>query len=194
MTPLVVIGGGEHARVVIDAIRAQPSTWTLEGFVDPDPCTVTQQRSGIRWLGSDDEVLRDVAARFFVIGVGAVGVSDARRAIAARYDAAGARWATIVHPRATVSTTARLAPGVVVLANAVINTGAEVGVHGVINTGAIVEHDVTLGAFAQVGPGATLGGGVRVGDASYIGLGARVRDHISIGTRATVGMGAVVVG
>ncbi|NVB78331.1 MAG: hypothetical protein HOV81_08050, partial [Kofleriaceae bacterium] len=29
---------------------------------------------------------------------------------------------------------------------------------------------------------------------SYIGLGARVRDHISIGTRATVGMGAVVVG
>lgn len=193
MKAVVVIGGGEHARVVIDAIRAG-TEWALEGFVDPDPCHTAQQRFGLRWLGTDDDVLREVASRFFVIGVGAVGVTDVRRAIAARYDAVGARWATIVHPRATVSSTARLAPGAVVLANAAVNTGADVGVHCVINTGAIVEHDVALGAFAQVGPGAVLGGGASVGDGSYVGLGARVRDHVSIGARATVGMGAVVVG
>lgn len=181
---LVVIGGGEHARVVIETARSQGLD--VEGFVDPAPCEDTQHRLGVRWLGGD--AVRDDVV--YVLGVGAIGVGDVRAKLVARY--AGARFATIVHARAWVSPTAMLGDGTVVLAGAIVQTGARIGAHAVVGTSSVIEHDVTLGAFVQTGPGVVLGGGASVGDGSYLGLRACVRDHVAIGSRAVVGMGAVV--
>jgi acetyltransferase EpsM len=184
--PLVVIGGGEHARVVIETARTRPELWAVEGFVDPRPCEDTQKRLGVKWLGGDH--LRDDV--HYVLGVGEVGVGELRQRILAKY--ADARFATIVDARAHVSPTARLEPGAVVFAGAVVHTGAHVGMHAVIGTGAIVEHDVSIGNFAQLGPGAVVGGGARIEANSYVGLGARIRDHVTIGAGVMVAMGAVV--
>jgi acetyltransferase EpsM len=184
--PLVLIGGGEHARVVIEAARTRPELWTVEGFLDPRPCEDTQRRLGVNWLG-DDHLRDDV---HYVLGVGEVGVGELRQRILAKY--AGARFATIVDARAHVSPTARFEPGAVVFAGAVVHTGAHVGMHALIGTGVIVEHDVTVGNFAQLGPGAVVGGGARIDANSYIGLGARIRDHVMVGAGVMVAMGAVV--
>lgn len=183
---LIVIGGGEHACVVIETARSRPDLWTVEGFVDPRPCDDTQARLGVPWLG--DDAVRDDAQ--YVIGVGAVGVSDVRARIAERY--ATAKFATIVHAHAWVSPTARLEAGAVVFAGAVVQTGAVIGAHAVVGTGTVIEHDVTLGAFVQTGPGVVIGGGATIGEASYLGLRACIRDHITVGARVMVGMGAVV--
>ncbi len=188
---LVVIGGGGHACVVIEAARSRPDIWEIVGFTDPDP-TALAAKVGARRLGDDAEGFRLIPVALFVLGVGAVGVSSDRAAIVARFAEKGASWATVIHARAWVSPSACLEPGVVVLAGALVNARAELGDHCVVNTGAIVEHDTRLGAFAQVGPGACLGGGVAVGTGAYLGLGCRIRDHVQIGQGSVVGMGAVV--
>jgi acetyltransferase EpsM len=194
---LIVIGGGEHARVVIEAARSRPELWAVLGFVDPAPCAETSKGLAVERLGTDEEALaragtnRDLA---FVIGLGSTGVGTRRREICVRYDALSVRWATVVHARAWVSPTAVLGRGVMVSAGASVNSGARLGDHAVVNTGAIIEHDVLLGPFAQAAPGAAIGGGAVVGAGSYLGLGCRVRDHVRIGEAVTVGMGAVVVG
>jgi acetyltransferase EpsM len=160
--PIVVIGGGEHARVVIEAARTRPDLWRVDGFMDPRPCEDTQQRLGVTSLGGD--AVRDDV--HYVLGVGEVGVGELRQRILAKY--AGARFATIIDAR------------------------AHVGMHAVIGTGVIVEHDVSVGNFAQLGPGAVVGGGARIEANSYVGLGARIRDHVTIGAGVMVAMGAVV--
>jgi acetyltransferase EpsM len=190
---LTVIGGGEHARVVIETAQSAPEQWVVEGFVDPSPCDETQRRLGVAWLGDDTRALaRPAAERFYVLGVGSVGISDVRKRIVERYLAAGAQFATVVHARAWVSPTAQLAAGSVVLAGAIIQSGARLGEHTLVGTGAIVEHDVTFGEYVQTGPGVVLGGGVTVGAGSYLGLGACVRDHVTIGAGVLVALGAVV--
>jgi len=191
---LVVIGGGEHARVVIEAARSRPDLWDVSGFVDPEPCEETATRLGLRRLGGDDWVASTGARPWLVLGVGAVGISRRRETIVAGYAARAAKWATIVHAAAWVSPTAALGPGAVVMAGAVVNSGARLGPHVVVNTGAVVEHDVVVGAFVQLGPAAAVGGGAVVEAGCYLGLGCRVRDHVRIGPEALVGMGAVVVG
>ena len=191
---IIVIGGGEHARVVMDCIRSRPDLWSLEGFVDPHPAPEAVERFTIPHLGDDDMISPHAHGRWFVIGVGSVGVARVRSRIAERYTAAGARWAVVVHASAWVSPSAHLGPGTVVCAGAIVNTGATVGAHCVVNTGAIVEHDVQLGDFVQVGPGAALGGGAVASHGAYLGLGCRVRDHVRIGARTVVGMGSVVIG
>lgn len=192
--PLIVVGGGEHALVVIDAALSRPGEWALLGYSALSASVEITERFGLAWLGDDAQAVANAPAEArFVLGIGALKPSPLRRDIAARLDADHARWATVAHARAVVAPTAALLPGVVVLAGAVVNTGASVGAHAIVNTGAIVEHDVAVGAFAVIGPGAILGGGASVGDGAFVGLGSRVRDHVAVGAGATVGMGAVVV-
>ena len=191
---LVVVGGGEHARVVAEAARSRPDLWDVLGFVDPEPAEDTVLRLGLPRLGGDEWILTASPQPWLVLGVGAVGVSRRREQIVARYAARSATWATIVHAAAWVSPTAVLGAGAVVMAGAVVNSGARLEAHVVVNTGAVVEHDVVLGAFAQLGPAAAVGGGAVIEAGCYLGLGCRVRDHVRIGPGSLVGMGAVVVG
>jgi acetyltransferase EpsM len=189
---IIIIGGGEHAKVLAEAIQLQPDRWQLVAIADPRETSLAQ-RCGVPRVSDD----ADVSARFptarLVLGMGQVNVGNARREVAAKFDALGARWATVVHPAAFVAPSARLAEGVVVLPGAIVHAQASAGKHVVINTGAIIEHDVHLGDFAVVSPGVVTGGGVVVGSGAFLGLGCRIRDHVHIGSGVLVAMGAVVI-
>jgi acetyltransferase EpsM len=196
--PIVIVGGGEHARVVIEAVRSRPDAWTVVGIADPGPATRTRELLAVEHLGDDgdlaDRIERMDADRrpWCVLGfVGSDGVAG--RSEAVRRFGPAVRWATIVHDRAWVSPSASLGAGSVVLAGAVVNAGAVIGQHAIVNTRAVVEHDVVLGDHVHVGPGAVIGGAARIGAGALIALGALVRDHVEVGPGATVGMGAVVV-
>jgi acetyltransferase EpsM len=191
---LVIAGSGEHARVVAEAATA--AGWQVEGWAGPAPEADPGRRGGLAWISTDEELAArmagiDAAQRpFLVLGFG--GPPAARRAAVARLGPA-TEWATIVHPAAWVSPTARVGRGAVILAGAIVSTGASIGEHAIINSGAIVEHDAVVGEHAHVAPGAALGGGARIGDDSFVGLNASVRDHITVGMGVAVGMGAAVV-
>jgi acetyltransferase EpsM len=193
--PLVVLGGGEHARVLIEAARSRPEEWSVVGVVDPSPSAMAMTDLGVAYLG--DDAAFDAASPsdvdeppWLVIGVGGVDPGP-RRTLAERYGRS--TWATVAHAASWVSPTAVVEPGAMIFAGCTVNAGARVGRHAIVNSGAVVEHDVTLGPFAHVAPGAVIGGGASIGAGAFVGLGARVRDHVTIGDDAIVGMGAVVV-
>ncbi len=197
--PLVILGGGEHARVVAEAAVAS-GAWRPVGYTAPEPALgrplLGAEGEELPWLGTDAAHAEAAAALpllerpWLVLGFG--GPHAMRRA--AVVAVGPARWATVVHPRAWVSPSAAVGRGAVVLAGAIVNTGADVGDHAIVNTHAVVEHDARIGALSHVAPGATIGGGTVIGEGTVIGLGAVVRDHVRIGDRAIVAMGAVVVG
>ena len=186
---LVLVGGGEHARVVAEAARS--AGLELAGFVDPQPCRVMVERLRLARLG-DDSALSGMPEVWGILGVGAVRVQSVRRTIVERLTPRVAGWKAVVHRMAWISPTATIAEGAVIMAGAIINAGAQIGRHCVVNTGAVVEHDVVLGDFAQLAPGVTVGGGVRIGADVFVGLGAGLRDHIVVGAGAFVGMGATI--
>lgn len=191
MRDLIVIGGGGHARVVIEAARAASDRWRVLGFVDPSLCEETQARLGLPRLGGD-EVIADYCHVAIVLGIGNVDTGDRRQKIAAAIRVPEDRWAVIIHPLACVSPTAAIGPGTVVLAGAVVNSGARIGEHCIINNNAVVDHDVTFGAFIHASHSSVAAGGATIGNGSYIGIGALVRDHVTLGRSCLVGMGAVV--
>jgi acetyltransferase EpsM len=191
MQDLIVVGGGEHARVVIEAAQSVPERWRILGFIDPAPCEETASRMRLPRLGDHDSLARYSQAAF-VLGVGSRGIDGRRRPVVEQIGALPARWAIVIHRTAWVSPTADLGAGSVVFAGAAINTGARIGSHCIVNTHACVEHDAALGDFAHAGPGSVVAGGARVGADSYLGIGSLVRDHRTIGRNCLVGMGAAV--
>jgi sugar O-acyltransferase (sialic acid O-acetyltransferase NeuD family) len=189
---IVLIGGGDHARVVMEAIRAGSSPQELVGFVDPEMCEETTRRLGVARLGGDDSLERHRGA-LGVLGFAALESRARREDAVRRLTPVLDGWAIVIHASAWVSPTATVGEGTVIMAGVVVQTGARIGAHCVVNSGAVVEHDAVVGDHAQLAPGATLGGAAQVGPSAYVGLGAAVRDHIAIGAGATVGMGAVVI-
>jgi sugar O-acyltransferase (sialic acid O-acetyltransferase NeuD family) len=193
MTAILIIGGGDHARVVMDAIRAADE-YTLAGIIDVT-CRAGDAVEGVPVIGTDDDLprLRAEGADACVIAIGSVGDAGPRVRAAAAAREAGLRLVTVIHPSATVSDLATLADGVFVGAGAIIGTGATVGECAIVNTGAIVDHDCRIGAFAHLAPGAALSGRVTVGECAHVGTGASVANGMTIGADSIVGAGSVVV-
>ena len=186
---IAVIGDGGHGKVVRDLIGLRPEL-RLTAVLD----------DRYRFGRMADDVFRgpvsacsDLAEQdpelHFVL---AIGDNRVRSDIARRLESCTANFATVIHPAAVVSPSARIGAGSVVMARAVVQAGAAVGGHAIVNTGAIVEHDCRIGAYAHVCPGATLTGGVTAGEGAMIGAGAVVIPGRAIGEWAVVGAGAVV--
>lgn len=192
---LIVIGGGEHACVVLDAAMSRPDLFRILGVADADPVPKAVRDMKAVHLGSDLSALKYASDphTVFILGVGGLESQPTAIRLAGLYTSRGARFAAVVHASATVAPGARIGAGAFVAARAVVQTGARVLRHAVVNTGGILEHDARLGIFAQMAPGVVAGGGTRIGARAFVGLGATIRDHIQIGSGAIVGMGAVVV-
>lgn len=189
MTPLIVVGGGGHARVVIDTARSA-GVFDLVGILDDHLEAGRDAIDGVPVLGPiTPEALRAHGAAQAVI---AIGSNQARQSIAARLDGL-AIWATIIHPRACVAPTAMVGEGAVVFANAVVQPCATIGRHAILNTASSVDHDSDIAAFVHIGPGAHLAGNVTVGEGTLFGIGSCAIPGCQIGCWSAVGAGAAVV-
>jgi sugar O-acyltransferase (sialic acid O-acetyltransferase NeuD family) len=191
----LMLGGGGHARVLLDALEAGGEDLASWGILDPDRSLWGRDLLGVKVLG-DDALLPDLArsgAQRFVVGLGSTGNAAPRRTLFEAAVAQGLRPVTVIHPRAVCSRWATIGAGGQVLAGGVVNAGAHLGTNVIVNTGAIVEHDCSLGDHVHVATGARLASTVTIGAMAHIGAGATVRQGMKIGERAIVGAGAVVV-
>lgn len=190
--PLIVLGAGGHAKVLIDAL-------TLAGrriafSVDVDPARHGSSLAGVLVRGGDDLVFAHAPESVLLVhGLGSTRQCEDRKRLFDRMKQRGYRFAQVVHPSAVISPSASLGEGVQVLAGAVVGPDARLEENVVINTNASVDHDGHVGRHAHVGPGACLGGGVRVGERSHIGSGATIIQYRTLGAGVLVGAGAVVV-
>src|SRR5687767_13530415 len=113
--PLIILGTGGNAYDVLDiveAINAAGRAWDVKGFLD-DARPVGSEFLGLPVLGRLADAGR-FATESFVNAIGSDASFGRRREIVASSGLPQDRFATLVHPRASVSSRARLAPGVYV--------------------------------------------------------------------------------
>jgi sugar O-acyltransferase (sialic acid O-acetyltransferase NeuD family) len=101
---------------------------------------------------------------------------------------------SLIHPFTSVSPSANLGCGTLLVAGVVVNADVQVGRGAILNTGCSVDHDCILDDFVHISPGARLAGNVQVGAGSWIGIGAVVRESVRIGSNVVIGAGAAVIG
>jgi UDP-perosamine 4-acetyltransferase len=188
---VLVVGGGGHALVSIEVLRA--TGHAVVGCLNrDDAASATLEAAGVDVLGTDRDLPALVSGPYPCAFV-AVGDNHARRTLADAVHVAGGSLARAVSPSAIVSDTVTIDEGVIVMPGAVVNAFAHLGRGVIVNTSASIDHGCRIAAFAHVAPAVALAGDVTVGEGALIGIGATVLPGRSIGAWATVGAGATVL-
>lgn len=194
MRPLLIIGAGGFGRETAEAVRAVNAvrpTWDLLGFLDDDAELHGTTVGGVPVLGLPS-VVHDHPAAQVVITTGRPDSYFSRREIAQRLGLAAERYATVIHPTASVGSTCQVGAGSVLLAQVALTADVVVGRHVAMMPHVALPHDARVDDFATLATGVRVGGGCRVGENAYIGAGACFGQNVVVGAMAMVGMGSVV--
>jgi acetyltransferase EpsM len=191
-TAIIVYGGGGHGKMLIDLLKTG-EVYRIIGVID-DRLKPGSRILDVPVLGSVEQLPKLAAegVRLAVNAVGGIGDIRVRIQVFQKLAQAGFTCPSIVHRRACIETSARLAAGAQVLALAYVGSQAQVGLGAIIGTGAIVSHDCQLGSYVNVSPGALLAGGVILEESALVGMGATVNLQVKVGAGARIGNGATV--
>jgi UDP-perosamine 4-acetyltransferase len=189
--PVVVVGDGGHASVVISSLNrlgVEILGATGEGK------NKKEKILDVPIIGNDDEITKWSPEEIRLvngIGMTAPGFSQ-RHACAERLRVLGFRFLAVVDPTAVISPDVTISEGVQVMAGAVIQPGVYIGQDAIVNTGARIDHDCLIGDGCHICPGATLAGSITVGEQSVVGAGATIIPNVRISERSLVRAGSLM--
>ncbi|OGQ23416.1 MAG: hypothetical protein A3C46_05755 [Deltaproteobacteria bacterium RIFCSPHIGHO2_02_FULL_44_16] len=194
MEKIILLGGGGHARVVIDTILEQ-KRYELVGVLDAAITLGSEVFPGVRVLGSDQDLQKYFAqgVRHTFVAFAAMENIQAREMAVRRAREIGFWFPVLIHPKTIISHQTTIGEGTFIAAGAILQPGTSIGAHSIINTGAQVDHDGKIGAYCHIAPGAVLSGNVTVHNYTHIGTGSCVIESRTIGERTFIGAGSVVV-
>ena len=191
---LVVLGGPGDGLVVAEAIlhtMADGRDVELYGFLnDVLPLGEILQSAPVLgrfedWTALDDNVMfvpavqkvKDMQAR--VNRIESLGIPDRR-------------WASVVHPRAVVSSDVQIGAGAFIASCATVQPESRIGRFAGLRAGAMLGHHCVVEDHAYVGPNATMCGRSRLDFGAHLGPGAVLLDSRTMGTFSVAGIAAAV--
>ena len=194
MDSVILVGGGGHAKQIIEIISAQ-GLYRIAGITDNDPTKRKMLVAGVPIIGNDkilNTYFKKGIKRAF-ISLGSVDQTGARISLYNILKEIGFVLINVMHTSTIISPTVTMGTGNAIMAGSIINPNTIIGNNCIINTGTIVEHDCIIENHVHLATGAKLAGGVTVQEGSHIGMGALVRQGVTIGRQVIVGAGALVL-
>lgn len=175
MKKVVIVGGGGHAKVVIDTIEEMISAGEeieISGFLDDNE--ESTEIYGYKRLGRI-EAAQNYSNNLFHL---AIGNNSLRKKFFEENEGFG--YLTVIHPKSIVSKRAEIEAGCFIGAGAVVNAEAVIGRLSIVNTKAVIEHDCEVGRYSHISYGGILGGGSGTEERVYIDMGVTVERNKKI--------------
>lgn len=193
---ILLIGAGQHARVILYNIKEQ-NKYDVIGILDAnlDKAKENKTFEGIPILDIDyNEVdLRKLKIelgifKFFI----AFGNMKYRKKVWEMFKQAGWDSVNIIHPNAVISKDAKLGEGILIECGCLITPNPTIGNNVVVNTGSQVNHDNIVEDHVYIASGVILSGGVKIGENTLLDDGVIVTLGKTVGKNSLIGAGAVV--
>lgn len=188
---LGIYGAGGAGREILDLaliINRQSLKWDEIFFIDDNP----------KWSSVHNLPIykyNDAKEKFgsnFCISV-SVGELIHRKKIFAKLEQDNISLATLIHPNAIISDSAKIGDGVIIQHGCFISCDVIIDDYSYLQPYAIISHDCVLQKGCLISGLCNLAGQVNIGQYSFLGLSAKVKGQINIGEWTIVGMGSVVL-
>jgi sugar O-acyltransferase (sialic acid O-acetyltransferase NeuD family) len=164
----------------------------IVGILDDDVAKHGSSLLGVPILGSI-EAHSSYPESKFINCIASVARPGSRLVVSKKMNIDNERFATLVHPSASISPSVTLGSGSIILASCVLTADITVGNQCVLMPFVVLTHENRVDDGVTFGSGAKIAGQVQIGEGAYIGSGALVRERIKIGEYSVIGMGTVVL-
>ena len=190
MTDFVLLGGGAFAREIHDwfAPGMQGTGDKFLGYLDDGVGQPMLTARGLTHLGRTDGYQPGPKQALVM----ALGEPKDKAKLAERIGDS-AEFASLIHPLAWVSSSAKLGRGAVIGPFCDVSADAVADDFVTLNAYSSLGHDAKIGSFSTLSGYVDLTGAVSVGAGCFFGSGARVMPGVRVGDNCRVGAGAVVV-
>jgi sugar O-acyltransferase (sialic acid O-acetyltransferase NeuD family) len=175
----------------VEALDCLGSDYRLIGFVDDTPEKQNTEVHGFPVYGRN-ALMHWPDARILAVP-GSPASYKTRAQIIGTLNIDTDRFATVIHPSASVSPLAVLGRNVLIMAGVVITSNAVIGDHVIVLPNTVIHHDVTVGDLSLIGSGVTIAGYTAIGKNCYIGSGTSIMNGLRVGDGALLGMGSNVI-
>jgi sugar O-acyltransferase (sialic acid O-acetyltransferase NeuD family) len=191
---LVVLGGPGDGLVVAEAIlfaMADGRDVELHGFLNDvlPPGQIFQSAAVIGrfedWTTLDDDIM-------FVPAVQKVKEMQARVDRIESLGIPDRRWASVVHPRAVVSSDVQIGAGAFIASCATVQPESRIGRFASLRAGAMLGHHCVVEDHGYVGPNATMCGRSKLDFGAHLGPGAVLLESRTMGKFSVAGIAAAV--
>jgi sugar O-acyltransferase (sialic acid O-acetyltransferase NeuD family) len=175
----------------LEALDCLGNEYELIGFADDTP-----EKQGPHTLGFDvfPRTILNKYPEAFVLAVPGSPLSYLhRKNTIADLKVEQSRFATVVHPRASISQFAKIGHNTLLMAGVVVTSNACIGNHICMLPNTVIHHDSSIGDYSLLGSNITIAGNSTIHANCYIGSGSRIINGISIGEGTLVGLGSNVI-
>lgn len=175
----------------IEALDCVSSDFEVIGFVDDASAKQGTSYNGIKVF---DRKLFGQFPEALVLAVpGSPESFQVRDKIITELKISTERFATIIHPNASISSYAKIGYNVLVMAGVVITSNAVIENHVCILPNTVVHHDSVIQEYCLLGSNVTLAGSSVIEEKCYIGSGASIINGIRIEKGSLIGIGSTVL-
>ena len=192
MQHLIIVSAGSFGREVCTWARqaiAAGAPWRLKGFVDSRTDALGKFSYDLPILASP-EAYEPEADDIFLC---AIGTPRDKQRYCALLDAKGARFATLIHPTASVGHDVKIGDGSILGPFTQLSCDLRLGRHVAFGTHSNTAHDTSIGDFAQISGSCEIIGHASVEEGAFLGSHATLLPHARVGAWAYVGAGSVVL-
>jgi len=191
MKKIIIIGAGGYGRELLQWIKdinAVRPTWEIAGFLDDNlealkgvECDYPVIGRLSEWTPKEDEL--------FALALGEPGT---KQAVANKMKAKGARFASVIHPTATITPFSHYGEGFIMFPYAKLSVNSSVGDFvSLLSSG--VGHDVKIGDYTTISGACNVLRNVTIGKRVFLAAGVSIAQDIAIGDDANIGLGSVVI-
>jgi sugar O-acyltransferase (sialic acid O-acetyltransferase NeuD family) len=184
-TPLLIVGAGGFGREVLQ--YAIDAGMPVCGFLDDRPTALEGTGITTSVVGPISKHVPSSDVDYVI----AIGELETRRRLVEVLGEGGARFGSVIHPRAWVAPTASVGYGCVIAPGAVVGPHATLDAHVVLNVLASVGHDASIGRGTVFSPYATCNGAAKIDANVLLGTRATVLPGVTVGEGARIAAGAV---
>ncbi len=139
------------------------------------------------------EVLGEYPETYLLAVIGGPASYLSRSEIIQSFQIPENRFATVIHPNATISKHAKVGYNSLIMAGVVITSNANLGNHVVVLPNSVIHHDTNVEDYSIIGSNVVIAGHSRIGMNCYIGSGTNIINNVQIGENTLIGLGSNVI-
>ena len=189
---IVVLGGGDGAVQVLDAIAHTPAQRAV-AILDDNQALWGKSIMGVPIVGGMEKVTAWWDDRRFDALIISISSNLAvRAALFEKWSAHGVPFANVIAPGVSIHANVSMGSGNLIMSHSRLGACTQLGDNNFLSAYVNLEHHNRLGSHCTFGPMVSTSGRVQIGDRVLFGAGIFIEPHLSIGSESIISSGSII--